>query len=109
MKILRWSSGHTKLDRIRNTVIREGMKVGPIEAKLRECRLRWFGHVQRREDGNVCKAVQTWKVDGKGKRGKPKLRLTDCTKKDFRGARADATTATDRAEWRKLTHYANPT
>ena len=36
MKILRWSSGHTKFDRIRNTVIREGMKVAPIEAKLRE-------------------------------------------------------------------------
>ena len=108
MKILRWSSGHTKFDRIRNTVIREGMKVAPIEAKLRENRLRWLGHVQRREDGHVCKAVQTWKVDGKGKRGRPKLRWTDCIKEDLREAEVDVTVAADRAKWRKLTHHADP-
>ena len=64
--------------------------------------------MQRREDGHVCKAVQTWKVDGKGKRGKPKLRWTDCIKKDLREARVDATVAADRAKWRKLTHHADP-
>ena len=64
--------------------------------------------MQRREDGHVCKAVQTWKVDDKGKRGKPKLRWTDRIKKDLREARADVTAATDREKWRKLTHYADP-
>ena len=90
MKILRWSSGHTRLDRIKNTVIREGMKVTPLDKKLRENRLRWFGHVQRREDDHVCKVVQKWKVDGKGPPGRPKLRWSDCIQKDLRDAQADA-------------------
>ena len=40
--------GFTRLDRIRNEVIRSFAEVAPIEEKLRETRLRWFGHVKRR-------------------------------------------------------------
>ena len=40
--------GYTRLDRIRNGVIRERVGVAPLEDKLRETRLRWFGHVKRR-------------------------------------------------------------
>ena len=36
------------MDRIRNGVIRSLAEVAPIEEKLRETRLRWFGHVKRR-------------------------------------------------------------
>ena len=38
----------TRLDRIRNVVIGERVGVTPLEEKLRETRLRWFGHVKRR-------------------------------------------------------------
>ena len=38
----------TRLDRIRNVAIRERVGVAPLEEKLREFRLRWFGHVKRR-------------------------------------------------------------
>ena len=34
--------------RIRNEVIRGLAEVAPTEEKLRESRLRWFGHVKRR-------------------------------------------------------------
>ena len=40
--------GYTRLDRIRNVVTRERVEVAPLEDKLRETRLRWFGHVMRR-------------------------------------------------------------
>ena len=40
--------GFTKVDTIRNGVIRDLAKVAPIEDKMRESRLRWFGHVKRR-------------------------------------------------------------
>ena len=40
--------GKTKKDRIRNEHIRETVGVTHIEDKLRENRLRWYGHVQRR-------------------------------------------------------------
>jgi len=38
---------YTRLDRIRNVVIREQVGVAPPEEKLRETKLRWFGHVKR--------------------------------------------------------------
>ena len=44
--------GVTLKDRIRNEIIRERFGVVCITAKMREARLRWFGHVQRKEDGN---------------------------------------------------------
>jgi len=40
--------GYARMNRISNGVIRELVKVAPIKDKLREIRLRWFGHVKRR-------------------------------------------------------------
>ncbi|XP_047480558.1 uncharacterized protein LOC125033219 [Penaeus chinensis] len=45
MRMLRFSLGKTRLDRVRNSTIREAIGVGELEKKLRECRLRWLGHV----------------------------------------------------------------
>ncbi|KAK3539519.1 hypothetical protein QTP70_009497 [Hemibagrus guttatus] len=49
LKMLRFSLGVTRLDRIRNEYIRGTAHVGRLEDKVREARLRWFGHVQRRD------------------------------------------------------------
>ncbi|KAK3513152.1 hypothetical protein QTP70_007486 [Hemibagrus guttatus] len=49
LKMLRFSLGVTRLDRIRNEYIRGTAHVGRLGDKVREARLRWFGHVQRRE------------------------------------------------------------
>ena len=46
--MLRWICGHTRKDRVRNDHIRDRLGVAPIEEKLVQHRLRWFGHVQRR-------------------------------------------------------------
>ncbi|XP_070057152.1 uncharacterized protein [Nicotiana tomentosiformis] len=48
MRMLRWMCGHTRLNRIRNAIIRDKVSVSPIEDKMREARLRWFGHVRRK-------------------------------------------------------------
>ncbi|KAK3557949.1 hypothetical protein QTP86_003877 [Hemibagrus guttatus] len=52
LKMLRFSLGVTRLDRIRNKYIRGTAYVGHLGDKVREARLRWFGHVQRRETLN---------------------------------------------------------
>ncbi|KAK3538370.1 hypothetical protein QTP86_000563 [Hemibagrus guttatus] len=49
LKMLRFSFGVTRLDKIRNEYIRGTAHVGRLGDKVREARLRWFGHVQRRE------------------------------------------------------------
>ncbi|KAK3540759.1 hypothetical protein QTP86_001613 [Hemibagrus guttatus] len=53
LKMLRFSLGVTRLDRIRNEYIRGTAHVGRLGDKVREARLRWFGHVQRRDRRKV--------------------------------------------------------
>ena len=48
MRMLRWICGHTRKDRIRNDDIRDKLGVAPIQEKLVQHRLRWFGQIQRR-------------------------------------------------------------
>ncbi|KAK3517355.1 hypothetical protein QTP70_004696 [Hemibagrus guttatus] len=55
LKMLRFSLGVTRLDRIRNEYIRGTAHVGRLGDKVREARLRWFGHVQRRDSTDVSK------------------------------------------------------
>ncbi|KAK3564418.1 hypothetical protein QTP86_018806 [Hemibagrus guttatus] len=47
-----------RLDRIRNEYIRGTAHVGRLGDKVREARLRWFGHVQRRESRSYCVRTQ---------------------------------------------------
>ena len=68
---LRWMSGVTKLDRIRNERIRGTTKVGEISKKVQESRLKWYGHVLRTEEEYVGRGVMV-EVPGKRRRGRPK-------------------------------------
>ncbi|XP_047469126.1 uncharacterized protein LOC125025194 [Penaeus chinensis] len=48
MKMLRWMSGVTLLDRISNEDIRGSVKAVEISKKVQEARLRWVGHLKER-------------------------------------------------------------
>ena len=57
--MIRWMCGYTRLDRIRNVVIRERVGVAPLEEKLRETRLRWFGHIKGRSVNASVRRCET--------------------------------------------------
>ncbi|KAK3555247.1 hypothetical protein QTP86_011809, partial [Hemibagrus guttatus] len=59
LKMLRGSLGVTRLDRIRTEYIRGTAHVGRLGDKVREARLRWFGHVQRRETEQKSRVTST--------------------------------------------------
>lgn len=48
MWMLRWMTGETRKERIRNEHICMNLSVVPIGDKVREIRLRWFSHLQQR-------------------------------------------------------------
>ncbi|VDP13237.1 unnamed protein product [Heligmosomoides polygyrus] len=65
------------MDRIRNDVIRQKFGVALIAYKIREARLRWYGHVLRGKEDSVRKIGLKLEVSGKQPRGHPKQRWTD--------------------------------
>ena len=83
MRMLRWMSGVTKLDRIANERIRGTTKVGEISKKVQESRLKWYRHVLRREEKHVGKIMMVMEVPGKRRRGRPNRRWLDNNKNDL--------------------------
>ena len=110
MRMLRWMSGVTKMDRIRNERIRGTTKVGEISKEVQESRLKWYGHVSRREDEYVGKRVMGMEVPGKRRRGRPKRRWLDSIRNDLseRGLSGEDD-AQDQPRWRRLTRHIDPT
>ncbi|PHT26468.1 hypothetical protein CQW23_33915 [Capsicum baccatum] len=73
MRMLRWMCGLTRGDRVRNETIREKVGVTPVEYKMREVRLRWFGHVMRRGMDAPVRRCERLALDGfRRGRGRPK-------------------------------------
>ena len=60
------------LDRIPNRLYREKLGVVEMGEKLREGRLRWFGHVRRRSSTEPVRRVERFQVEGKRGRGRPR-------------------------------------
>ncbi|XP_071728670.1 uncharacterized protein [Rutidosis leptorrhynchoides] len=77
MRMLRWTCGKTMLDMIPNSVFKENLEVRSISDKLREGRLRWFGHVRRRPLTAPVRKVEALTVDGVRRRGRPTRRWED--------------------------------
>ena len=102
-------SGVTKLDRIRNDRIRGTTKVGEISKKVQESRLKWYGHVLRREEEYVGKRVMVMEVPGKRTRGRPKRRWLDNIKNDLSERELSGEEAQDRVQRRRLIRNINPT
>ncbi|KAF3663664.1 V-type proton ATPase subunit c''1 [Capsicum annuum] len=73
MRILRWMYGLTRGNRVRNEIIREKVGVASVEDKMREGRLRWFGHVMRRGTDAPVRRCKRLALDGfRRSRGRPK-------------------------------------
>ena len=82
--MLRWMSGKTRQDRIRNDTTRERVGVAPIVEKLVENRLRWFGHVERRPvDAVVRRLNQMEESQVKRGRERPKKTIRETIRKDL--------------------------
>ena len=85
MRMLRWMSGVTRKDRLRNEYIQGKLGVAPIADKLRENRLRWFGHVCRHSIFDTSRTVENINICGnKRGRGRPKKSMIETLRNDMR-------------------------
>ena len=65
-------------------------------------RLRWYGHVLRREDGDWVKKCMEYEVAGPRPRGRPKRIWREVAEKDYQACKLNKEDAVDRSGWRKL-------
>ncbi|VDP26174.1 unnamed protein product [Heligmosomoides polygyrus] len=107
-KMLRWTAGVTRMDRIRNDAIRQKFGVAPIADKMCEARLRWYGHVLRGKEDSVCKIGLELEVSRKHPRGRPKQRWSDTLHMDMKVTGVHPHEAQDRERWRHNTRRADP-
>ena len=108
MKMLRFDMAVTKKDKIRNEHIRSTVKVERLEMKMREGRLRWYGHVIRRDQEYVGRKMMEMELQGKRRRERPKRRFLDVMKEDMGEVGAKETDIEDRKMWRMITRCGHP-
>ncbi|PVH65405.1 hypothetical protein PAHAL_2G485400 [Panicum hallii] len=109
MRMLRWFCGHTRRDRVRNEEIRDRVGVAPIEEKLIQHRLRWFGHVQRRPpEAPVRSGVLKRGDNVKRGRDRPRLTWDETVKRDLKEWNIAKELAMDRSAWRLAINVSEP-
>ena len=52
----------------------------PVSLMIKKSRLRWFGHVERKDDNDWVKRCITWAIEGFRPRGRLKKTWWDCVK-----------------------------
>ena len=109
MRMLRWMCGHTRKDRVRNDDIRDRVGVAPIEEKLVQHRLRWFGHIQRRPPEAPVHSGRLKRAENvKRGRGRPNLTWEESVKRDLKDWSIDKELAMDRGAWKLAIHVPEP-
>ena len=108
LKMLRFSLGVTRMDNIRNEYIRGTAQVGKFGEKTREARLRWYGHLRRKDDGYIGRRMLRMELPGKRKRGRPKRRFMDVVKEDMAEVEVTEEDTVDRRNWRKKIRCGDP-
>ena len=108
MKMLRFAMVVTRKDKIRNEYVRDTVKVEWLGMKMREGRLRWYGHIMRKDQEYVGREMMEMKLPGKKKRGGPKRRFLDVVKEDMGEVGAKETDVENRMVWRKIIRCGYP-
>ena len=112
MKFLRRISNKTKRDLVRNTKIREDLKIKPINDQIATSQLKWYGHVKRMEDRRIPRRIMETRTEGKRARGRPRTSwidsITSAGKKRNKTLVEMDRLVRNRKEWKSFTER-NPT
>ena len=87
-------------DLVESMVIALRVGVDDLEKHLRQKRLRWCGHIARRDEEEEIKKVLELKI-GQRKRGRPVKRWIDVVEEDMQKRGVVQQDAGDREGWRR--------
>ena len=101
-------TGSDKKGQGKKKYVRGTMKIAKLGDQLRNARLRWHGHVKRREEGYLGKRMTDMAVPGRRKGGRPRRRWTGLAGEDMERVGAKDGSKVDRVKWRILSRNDNP-
>ena len=99
LKMLRFSLGVIRMDKIRNEYIRGTVQVGWFGEETRGAILMWCGHVVAHGGNMMGRRMLRMELPGKRKRGRPKMRIMDEVKEDTAEVGVTDEDTEDRNNW----------
>lgn len=102
MNCFRRSTRHSKLEKIRNTTIRQEMGVNSTLLDFVSYKqLEWYGHVRRMPETRLPRQILEWIPPGRGKRGRPRKTWMDDIRSGMKERGLEERDWEAREEWRK--------
>ena len=104
MRMVRWMCNVKVKDRVpsRPNELRERRGIDDIILILQQNRLRWYGHVLRKEDTDWVKKCMEYEEEGSRPRGRPKRTWKEVVQKDCQTRNLNREDVMDRGRWKKL-------
>ena len=100
--MVRWMCGVKLKDRLPSKELRERLGIDDIALVLQQNRLRWYGHVLRKEDDDWVKKCMEYEVESPRPRGRPKRTRREVVREDCQARKLKKEDAMDRCKWRKM-------
>ena len=107
-RMLRYMTKVRWQDRVTNEEVRERCGVEDLRVRIRTTRLRWFGHVKRREEDNILKRVYDMDIGGRRPVGRPKKTWRKVVEEDMRMLNITEEEVVDRQRWKRLISRPTP-
>ena len=101
MRMVRWMCRASLCDRKRNEDLLQSLGLVKIGQVMRKSRLRWFGHVARREESHWLQRILNFPVAGRNPCGRPRKSWEETIKEDRRASNITHIDPTDRTTWRR--------
>ena len=72
MRMVRWMSGVSLRERKTNNELQRTMGIEPVMNVVKRNRMRWLGHVLRKDESDWVRGVMEMNVEGSRGRGRPR-------------------------------------
>ena len=104
MRMVRWMCGVSLREKKTSAELRARMGLEPVGEVVRGNRLRWLGHVLRKDPDDWVRKCMDYEVEGKRPRGRPEKTWKDLVEKDMIARGLSRGDAMDRERWRVGVH-----
>ena len=107
--MVRWMCGVSLRDRRPSVELKERLGIVGVAEVVRHGRLRWFGHLERKNEEDWVSRCREFEVAGAKSRGRSRKTWSECVKTDLCSLGLNKERAQDRVEWRRLIGGNRPT